>query len=64
MVRVVVGHERAAQGVVLFVDVLQELIDVPGRVDDHDLTGGLGADDIGEIVHRTDLNLLQDKVLS
>ena len=61
VVRVVVGDQRRDRLEVLPLHVLEQPVDVPRRVHERDLAGGFRPDDVGEVLHRADLDLLDEE---
>ena len=62
VVWVIVGAKGRLQLIALAVDMLNQAVDVPGWVNDCDFAAVPAADEVGKILHRPDLNLLDDQV--
>ena len=60
VVGMIVRSQCRGQFVVLFIDVVDQRVDVPRRVNQDDLAGTAAADQVGVILHRPNLDLLNN----
>ena len=60
MVGMIVRSQCRGQFVVLFIDVVDQSIDIPCGINQNDLSGAAAADQVGVILHRANFDLFNN----